>query len=212
MRHVGEFRDLPPDHGTSGTAPSQEILSPTAETAKRAIPAGHFAPTFRLQDLHGGSVALIDLIERDPSMISLYRGLWCSFCDTAIEALAGIEDNIRALGATHVRSGPRLCNGRQRVRLDTFPMPILIERGPTDVVDLWLDDRPPGRSAGAVCKGRVCRAERSGQRQAVGADSRNLSRRSERAHCHAAIDTDYRNRLEPSQLLSALRSLQRAAA
>src|SRR5712671_758577 len=43
---------------------------PTVEAAKRAIRAGHFAPTFRLQDLHGGSVALIDLIERGPSIIS----------------------------------------------------------------------------------------------------------------------------------------------
>jgi hypothetical protein len=70
--HSGTY--LPTD-GTSGTAPSQEILSRTVEAAKRAIRAGHFAPTFRLQDLHGGSVALIDLIERGPSIISFYRGL-----------------------------------------------------------------------------------------------------------------------------------------
>jgi hypothetical protein len=54
---------LPPDQA-SGTAPSQELLSRTAKAAKRAIRAGQFAPTFRLQDLHGGSVALINLIER----------------------------------------------------------------------------------------------------------------------------------------------------
>jgi hypothetical protein len=94
-----------PSDGTSDTAPSQEILSRTAEAAKRAICAGQFAPTFRLQDLHGGSVALIDLIERGPLIISFYRGLWCSFCDTAIEAPAGIEDDTRALGATHVAIG-----------------------------------------------------------------------------------------------------------
>src|SRR6266850_5160992 len=56
--HSGTY--LPTD-GTSGTAPSQEILFRTVEAAKRAIRAGHFASTSRLQDLHGGGVALIDL-------------------------------------------------------------------------------------------------------------------------------------------------------
>jgi hypothetical protein len=47
----------------------------------------------------------------------------------AIEALTGSEDNIHALGATHVAIGPPPGDSRQRGRLDMFPMAILIDRG-----------------------------------------------------------------------------------
>jgi peroxiredoxin len=200
-----------PAGGDSGTAPSQELLSRAAEAAKCAIRAGYFAPTFRLQDLHGGSVALIDLIERGPSIISFYRGLWCSFCDTAIEALAGIEDDTRALGATHVAIGPPPGDDRQRIKLGTFPMPILIDRGLRVssayglTIDLPVDLREHYAKAGYVPPN----AAESGK-WLVPIPATYLVDRTGRI-AMAAIDTDYRNRLEPSQLLSALRSLQRRA-
>ncbi len=184
-------------------------MSRTAEAAKRAIRAGHFAPTFRLQDLHGGSLALIDLIERGPSIISFYRGLWCSFCDTAIEALAGIEDHVRSLGATHVAIGPPPGDDRQRVRLAEFPMPMLIDRGLRVssayglTIDLPSDLREQYAKAGCAPPNAA-----DGGKWLAPIPATYLVDRTGRI-AMATIDTDYRNRLEPSQLLSALRSLQR---
>ena len=61
---------------TPGPLPGPEILARTAEAAKRAVRAGDFAPTFRLEDLHGGTAASVNLISRGPLVISFYRGLW----------------------------------------------------------------------------------------------------------------------------------------
>lgn len=196
----------------SGVAPSTELLLRTTEAAKRAIRAGQFAPTFRLQDLHGGSVSLLDLIERGPLVVSFYRGLWCSFCDTAIEALAGIGDKIHALGAAHVAIGPPPGDSRQQDRLDIFPMPILIDRGLRVssayglTIELPDDLREQYATAGYVPPNTT----ESGK-WLVPIPATYLIDRTGRI-VMAAIDIDYRNRIAPSQILSALRSLQRRAA
>jgi peroxiredoxin len=199
---------LPPDQAP-GTAPSQELLSRTAKAAKRAIRAGQFAPTFRLQDLHGGSVALIDLIERGPVIISFFRGVWCSFCDTAIEALTEIEDKIRTLGATQVAIGPPPGDSRQHARLHAFPMPILLDRGLRVssaygvTIELPDDLREPCAKAGYAPPN----AAGSGK-WLVPIPATYLIDRTGRI-AMAAIDTDYRNRVDAPQFVSALRSLQR---
>ena len=114
-----------PASAADAAAPDERILARTAVAAAQAVPAGHFAPTFRLPDLHGGSAALVDLIQQRSLVISFYRGIWCDFCDTALEALARIDGNIGALDARHVAIGPPPAGDAQRRRLEAFPMPVL---------------------------------------------------------------------------------------
>ncbi len=195
--------------GSADTGPGAEILARSAEAAQHAIRAGDHAPSFRLEDLHGGSVALVDLIARGPLVISFYRGLWCDYCDGALEALGRIDAEIRAAGATQVAIGPPPGGDEQRRLLGALPMPSLVDRGlrvsSAYALTITLPDAlrqyyaglgyvpltPPNRGRWLVPIPATYVVERSG-RIAV-----------------AAIDIDYRSRLEPARLVSALRGLRR---
>lgn len=189
-------------------APSAEILARAAQAAGRAVRAGQFAPTFRLPDLHGGSAALVDLIGQHPLVISFHRGAWCSFCGSALDGLARIDDQIRALNAVQVAIGPAPTDDDQRHRLDALPMPVLIDRGlqvasaygltitlPDALRHLYLDAgyHPPRTGDWLVPVPATYIVDRTGR------------------IAMASIDLDYRNRLDPVALLSALGNLRQRA-
>ncbi len=167
---------------SNGTASSVRSLLPS-DAARQAVRAGQFAPTFRLRDLHGGNAAMVDLIGQRALVISFYRGVWCSFCDTVLEAMAGIDGQIQDLRATQVAIGPPPENEDQSRKLQALPMPVLVDHGL-----------------------RVARAYGLAIRVLVPATY--VIDRGGRIVL-ASIDTDYRNRLDPAQVLSALRCLRK---
>jgi len=196
-----------PDPAVEG-APNEELLARAAEAARRAVRAGQFAPTFRLQDLHGGNAALVDLIGKRSLVISFHRGVWCSFCDTALQAMAGIDGDIRALGATHIAIGPPPGDDSQQRRLDALPMPVLADRGLHVMASYGLVIILPDMLKTAYAKAGYTppRATESGKWIVPVPATYVIDRAG--WIVLASIDIDYRNRLDPAQVLSALRCLQ----
>jgi len=183
-------------------APSEELLARASKAGRQAARAGHFAPTFRLQDLHGGTAALVDLIGQRPLVVSFHRGVWCGFCDTALEALGQVDGDIRALSATQVAIGPPPGNDDQRRRLLALPMPVLIDRGLHVAASYGLTFTLPD-----ALKAAYIRAGYSpNAKGTVPIPATYVIDRGGRIAL-AAIDIDYRNRLDPAQVLSALRCL-----
>lgn len=155
-------------------------MTVSPDTARRAVQAGQPAPSFRLPELQGGSRAMVDLIDHGPLVISFYRGLWCSFCAETLDALAQIDGEIGTLGASQVVIGPKPADRSQRRRLNDFPMPVLLDQG--------------GRVAAAYGLSSIPATYLLDRRGYI---------------LLAAIALDYRNRLPPDQILSALRCLRR---
>jgi peroxiredoxin len=198
--------DSRPDTADKG-APSDTLLARASEAAKHAVRAGQFAPTFRLPDLHGGSAALVDLIGQRSLVISFHRGVWCSFCDTALEALAEVDDEIRALGATHVAIGPPPGNEDQQRRLQALPMPVLADHGLHSTAAYGLTiTLPDALKADYAREGYTPPREHG--KWTVPVPATYVIDRTGRI-AMASIDIDYRNRLDPAQVLSALRCLQK---
>lgn len=182
-----------------------EIVRATAKAAAKAVRAGQFAPTFRLENIHGGAARMIDLLEQGPLVVSFYRGVWCDFCDLALEGLAGIDGEIRKLGANQVAIGPAPADDSQMRRLQGFPMPVLID---------------PGLRVSASFGLTVPVPESQRERYlSLGYTPPNAGWRIPIPATYvldmtgkvmiAAIDTDYRKRLEPDQILATLRCLKR---
>jgi peroxiredoxin len=199
--------DTSHDPAASG-APSAELLVLTSEAAKHAVRAGQFAPTFRLQDLHGGTAALVDLIGERSLVVSFYRGVWCSFCGSALEAMAGINAEVQALGATHVAIGPVPGNEEQQRRLQALSMPVLVDRGLHVATSYGLTIVLPDALKAAYAEAGYTppRAANHGK-WTVPVPATYVVHRGGRI-AMTLIDIDYRNRRDPAQVLSALRCLQ----
>jgi peroxiredoxin len=199
--------DTSHDPVTSG-APSEELLMLTSVAARHAVRAGQFAPTFRLQDLHGGTAAMVDLIGERSMVISFHRGIWCSFCDSALEALAGVDDEIKALGATQVAIGPEPGSEKQRHRLQALPMPVLVDRNLHVTASYGLVIALPAAMKAAYAEAGYTPPQATGiGKWKVPVPATYVIDRGGRI-AMASIDIDYRNRLAPAQVLSALRCLQ----
>jgi peroxiredoxin len=224
LPEVGRSHPLPAGRGnmmletdaaggyTAGTPPNEEMLALAAKAAKQASHAGQFAPTFRLHDLHGNSTAFIDLIGQRSLVISFYRGIWCSFCDSALDALSRINTDLQALGATQVAIGPPPGNEDERRRLLALSLPVLIDPGLRVSTAYGLTIALPDALQGAYEKaGYVPQPAPCDGKWLVPVPATYVIDRHGRIIL-ASIDADYRNRLKPAQVLSALRGLQKSAA
>ncbi len=71
------------------------------------IEVGKRAPEFVLPDATGGKVALRDRLASGPVVVSFYRGAWCPYCNTELQALQGSLDAITDRGASLVAVSPQ---------------------------------------------------------------------------------------------------------
>ena len=67
---------------------------------------GDVAPEFCLPNVRGGDTALPQLLENGPVVLSFYRGGWCPFCNLEFKALHDKFAEMQALGATLVGISP----------------------------------------------------------------------------------------------------------
>jgi peroxiredoxin len=82
-----------------------------AGVGEGALKAGDAAPDFALTNAEGHVVALADLLAAGPVVLSFYRGKWCPYCVTELEALRGASGDIAALGARLVAVTAEDCGG-----------------------------------------------------------------------------------------------------
>jgi len=76
-----------------------------------ALKAGNVAPEFALANAEGRIVPVADLLAKGPVVLSFYRGKWCPYCVTELEALRDAASDIAALGATLVAVTAEDCGG-----------------------------------------------------------------------------------------------------
>jgi peroxiredoxin len=76
-----------------------------------ALKVGDTCPDFALANAEGRIVSLSELLDKGPMVLSYYRGKWCPYCVTELEALRDATADISALGATLVAVTAEDCGG-----------------------------------------------------------------------------------------------------
>ncbi len=76
-----------------------------------ALKAGEACPEFVLANAEGVLVSSADLLARGPVVLSFYRGKWCPYCVTELEALREAAPDIAAAGAALVAVTAEDCGG-----------------------------------------------------------------------------------------------------
>ena len=73
---------------------------------KRILPVGAMAPEFELRDSTGRLVRSCDLLAVGPLVVKFFRGRWCSYCVTELEAWRDLYGTLRERGALLVAISP----------------------------------------------------------------------------------------------------------
>jgi peroxiredoxin len=84
----------------------QELFASGIED--RILPVGAIAPEFALKDANGRMVRSQDLLSLGPLVIKFFRGRWCSYCVTELEAWRDLYGTLRERGTLMVAIGPQI--------------------------------------------------------------------------------------------------------
>jgi len=77
-----------------------------AHSAPLKLNKGDMAPTFSLPNADGKSVALEDLLQQGPVVLTFYRGTWCPYCNLELKTYQQILPQIKQAGASFVAVSP----------------------------------------------------------------------------------------------------------
>jgi peroxiredoxin len=97
---------------------------------EKILPVGAAAPEFALNDATGRLVRSADLLALGPLVIKFFRGRWCPYCITELEAWRDLHDRLREAGALLIAISPQ--TQRQSdfmVGQHTLPFPVLSDPG-----------------------------------------------------------------------------------
>ncbi|MUU77678.1 peroxiredoxin-like family protein [Winogradskyella endarachnes] len=78
------------------------------EDGKDALKIGDKAIDFELPNAKGEVIALANLLEKGPVVVTFYRGSWCPYCNLQLRALQAKLNEIQALGASLVAISPEV--------------------------------------------------------------------------------------------------------
>jgi peroxiredoxin len=106
----------------------QELFDSGVE--ERILPVGALAPEFALKDATGRVVRSDDMLALGPLVVKFFRGRWCSYCVTELEAWRDLY------GVVREREGLMVAVGPQTSRQSDFmsgqhglPYPVLCDPG-----------------------------------------------------------------------------------
>jgi peroxiredoxin len=95
-----------------------ELIARLSGLKKIGPPIGAPFPGFHLPDQDGNLVSLDSLLSEGPLILSLNRGHWCPWCRLELRALAQIDDEARKLGAQVVSIIPETLAYSRRLIAD----------------------------------------------------------------------------------------------
>ena len=204
---VGAFISSLPEDDAKIVGASFEKLH-SSHTGESALSVGEIAPNFTLPDATGEVFNLHDKLNEGPLVLSFYRGGWCPFCNLELQAIQALLPEIKALGANLVGISPETPdNSMTTVEKHQLQFDVLSDVGNKTARDYGLiftvyeEMRPLYLKWGLDIP--TSNGDDSWELPIPATyiiDSNCVAR-------VAHVDKDYTKRMEPDQILTALRSI-----
>jgi peroxiredoxin len=97
---------------------------------EKILPIGAMAPEFTLNDASGRAVRSADLLALGPLVLDFFRGRWCPYCITEIEAWRDLHPRLREAGVLLAAIGPQTQHQSDfMVGQHGLPFPVLSDPG-----------------------------------------------------------------------------------
>ncbi len=180
---------------TSGVAPGLAV--------------GDVAPPFTLGNATGDQVSLAALVEQGPVVVTFYRGDWCPYCNLQLHALQQALPEIEATGATLVAISPQAPDHSMTlVEKHALAFPVLsdLDQGVAEAFKVRFDVTGELEDLQVnVFQSDPAKQNADGRRSlpvpaTFVIDSKGVVR-------FASVNADWRVRVEPADVVAALRSL-----
>jgi peroxiredoxin len=117
-----------PERLAIGERAIEELFATGIE--QRMLPVGATAPSFALPDFSGRTVRSSDLLALGPLVVTFFRGRWCPYCVTELEAWRDLYPALRERGTLIVGISPQ--TPRQSdftAGQHAIPFPLLTDQG-----------------------------------------------------------------------------------
>jgi peroxiredoxin len=178
--------------------------------SEHALKAGDTVPDFHLPESRGGFVRLNDLLAKGPIVLSFYRGGWCPYCNLELRALQKMLPEITEFGAELVAISPQTPDqSLSTAEKNRLAFPVLSDIGSATAkafriaFDLAEDVRPIYTRSGHALP------DKNGDESWTLPIPATYVIDPDRTVALAFLDVDYRNRLEPTDVVTVLRALSK---
>ena len=204
-----EFLPQIPEQLRNTMDKAQQALK-DSRIAERALAAGNDAVDFTLPNARGEQVSSEALRQQGPIVVSFYRGGWCPYCGLELKALQSVNAEIEALGARLVAISPQrpdeslstaeknqlefevLSDVNSKVA-DQYGLTFSLDEDLRPIYKNW------GADVAAVNDDPDCKLPLPAT-YVISQDGKIV---------HSFVEEDYTERLEPDEILNALRELRR---
>lgn len=214
-----ELDDLRADFVRKAPPGRAELYDAKVEELRRTFPidaalkTGDRAPDFTLPDALGQHVSLSERLRSGPAVMIFYRGGWCPYCNIQLRAYQRALDGIAALGGRLFALSPQSPDGSlSTAEANQLGFDVLSDTGNQVAKAFGIAYELPQELQDAM------RANGKALPGINGDDSWELPLTAtyviapDHTIALAVVELDYRRRLGPEDVLTALRSLQTEAA
>lgn len=179
-----------------------------SDILERALRAGDRVPDFRLPDARGGFLRLNDLLAKGPVVLSFYRGGWCPYCNLELRALQKVLPEITQSGAKLVAISPQTPDeSLSTAEKNELAFSVLSDVGSATAkafgiaFDLSEELRPIYARFGHALP------DKNGDESWTLPIPSTYVVDRDGTIALAFLDVDYRNRLEPAEIIAVLRAI-----
>ncbi len=117
-----------PERMAVGERAIEELFASGVE--EKILPVGARAPEFTLNDASGRPIRSADLLAFGPLVLKFFRGRWCPYCVTELEAWRDLYPRLRESGALLVAVSPQTIRQNDfMVGQHSLPFPVLADPG-----------------------------------------------------------------------------------
>ena len=110
---LNKLAELRARHCDEMSTPELAVLTRATARLRRSgllhkcLQPGETAPDFTFIDNDNNHMSLYELLAQGPVIINFFRGFWCMYCKTELEAFASIKKELDQLGCHYLAVSPQ---------------------------------------------------------------------------------------------------------
>jgi peroxiredoxin len=173
------------------------------------LAVGDTAPDFALSDAVGNQVVLADVLAKGPVVVTFYRGEWCPYCNLQLQALQKALPEIAAAGATLVAISPQAPDhGLTMIEKHDIAFPVLsdLDQSVSEAYKVRFDVSGELEDLQVNVFQNDPAEQNADGRRSLPVPSTFVVDRDGIVR-FASVDADWRVRVEPADVIAALRAL-----
>ena len=175
----------------------------------QGLGAGEQAPDFQLPDYFGELVSLSEISANGPVVLSFFRGFWCPYCNTEMNALTANLPEIMRLGASLVTIHPQTASEPVGGAEEWAPLfPVLTDEGNVVARQFGLVFSVSEKLRPLYLEIGLDIPTFNGEDSFELPVPATYVLDQDRIVCAAHVHADYKKRMEPAQILRVLKTLK----